>query len=325
MAQYNILNMDRRKMLKLAVAFSIYATVPAKGLNMNKSLDSIYSLRLGANLPNTSSPEEWIEINRKLGYSAAYCPIKNDASDSVVRAYENAAKKAGLIISEVGAWSNPISPNEQQQKEAFDYCCKQLELADRIGARCCVNIAGSRNAEKWDGPDKDNFKKDTFDMIVEVTRKIIDTVKPTRTYFSLETMPWIAPDTVDSYFDLVKSIKRERFGVHFDPTNLIMSPRRFNNTGEIIKYGFKKLGKYIKSCHAKDIKILTDSWRTQACFEETLPGTGAMDYALYLTELTKFKDLPLMIEHLKSQDEFIKAANNIRSIAKENNIRVHEI
>lgn len=317
--------MNRRKMLKLTAAFSIGATVSAKSLNMKKSIYSNYSLRLGANLPNTSSPEEWIEINRKLGYSAAYCPINNDAPDLVVRAYEDAAKKAGLIISEVGAWSNPISPNEKQQKDAFNYCCKQLDLADRIGARVCVNIAGSRNAKKWDGPDKDNFTKDTFDMIVEVTRKIIDTVKPTRTYFALETMPWIVPDTVDSYFDLLKSIKRERFGVHFDPTNLIMSPRRYYNTREIIKYGFKKLGKHIKSCHAKDIIILTDSWRTQACFEETLPGTGALDYAVFLTELTKFEDIPLMIEHLKSQDEFINAANNIRRIAKDNNILVHKI
>jgi hypothetical protein len=61
-----------------------------------------------------------------------------------------------------------------------------------------VNIAGARG-EKWDGPYADNFSQDIFDLIVETVRGIIDAVKPTRTFYTLEPMPYIFPDSADGY------------------------------------------------------------------------------------------------------------------------------
>ena len=73
--------------------------------------------------------------------------------------------------------SNPISPDPAEGEKAFAKCCDSLRLADRVWARCCVNIAGSRG-QKWDGPHPTNLDDTTFQMIVECVRKIIDTVKP---------------------------------------------------------------------------------------------------------------------------------------------------
>ena len=47
-------------------------------------------------------------------------------------------------------------------------------------------------------------------MIVETTRQIIDAVKPTRTYYTLETMPWAYPDSARSYAQLLEAIDRPR-------------------------------------------------------------------------------------------------------------------
>jgi len=44
--------------------------------------------------------------------------------------------------------SNPLSSDEQTRRTAIARCQAMLALADAIGARCCVNIAGSRG-EKW--------------------------------------------------------------------------------------------------------------------------------------------------------------------------------
>jgi len=146
-------------------------------------------LRLGGPVfEKYQDPEGWVRAVKKLGYSAAYCPVGAEAADEVVKAYERAAQKADIIIAEVGAWSNSISPDEEKRKAALEKCRQQLALADRIGARCCVNITGSRGTQ-WDGPAAENFTEETFDMIVETTRGIIDDVKPTRTWFALETMP----------------------------------------------------------------------------------------------------------------------------------------
>jgi hypothetical protein len=47
-----------------------------------------------------------------------------------------------------------------------------------------------------------------------------------------------------------------------------------------------------------------------------LLGTGGLDYKVFLTELSKLKNVPLMLEHLKTREEYTRAAANVRNIAK---------
>lgn len=271
-------------------------------------------LRLGGPVfDKYQDPDGWARAVRKLGYSAAYCPVGAEAGDDVVRAYEQAAQKADIIIAEVGAWSNPISPDDEKRKAALEMCRRQLALADRIGARCCVNISGSRGTQ-WDGPAAENFTEETFEMIVETTRGIIDDVRPTRTWFTLETMPWAYPDSADSYVRLIQAIDRDRFAAHLDPVNLVCSPQRYYANGKLIVECFEKLGPYIKSCHAKDI-ILHPKLMTH--LDEVRPGQGELDYATLLRELNKLPGVPLMLEHLPNAEEYRQAAEHIRSVGRD--------
>ena len=160
------------------------------------------------------------------------------------------------MIAEVGAWSNPVSKDEEERKKALEYCKKQLDLADRIGARCCVNIAGSRG-EIWDGFYRDNYSEDTYALIVDSVREIIDDVKPKNTFYTLEPMPWMYPDSPDSYLRLIKDIDRKEFGVHLDFVNMINSPQKYLFNDKFIKECFDKLGPYIKAFMQKTL-----SWKT---------------------------------------------------------------
>ena len=275
-------------------------------------------MRLGGPLFGvTNSPEEWVKTVKYHGYRASYCPIGYDAEEDEIQAYCQAAEKADIIIAEVGAWSNPISRNRQIQQEAVEKCKKSLQLADEIGAKCTVNIAGSRG-DKWDGPDPSDLTMDTFDLIVATVRDIIDAVKPQRSFYCLETMPWMYPDSADSYVELLKAIDRKGCAAHLDPVNLICSPQRYFNNGSLIKECFAKLGPYIKSCHAKDI-LLHPQLTTH--LDEVQPGKGELDYAVYLRELSKLDpDTPLMMEHLHSEEEYREAAIYIRGVAETENI-----
>jgi sugar phosphate isomerase/epimerase len=257
-------------------------------------------------------PREWINAVKAEGYSAAYCPVPVGTDSSTVKAFEKAAGDANILISEVGAWSNTISRDEKVRKEAVKKCQESLALADQIGAGCCVNITGSRGVQ-WDGPDPDNISRDTFDLIVQVTREIIDAVKPVRTFYTLETMPWVLPDSPDSYLELMKAIDRKQLAVHLDPVNMINSPRRYYNNGAFIKECFDKLGPFIKNCHAKDILLGTN---LTTHLDEVLLGTGGLDYKVFLTELSKLKNVPMMLEHLKTREDYTQAAANVRKVAK---------
>jgi sugar phosphate isomerase/epimerase len=258
-------------------------------------------LRLGGpTFEKYDTPDAWVKAVRKLGYRAAYCPVGAGEKDDVVKAYARAAKKADIIIAEVGAWSNPISPDEKTRSQALEKCRSQLALADRIGANCCV-------------PSPKNLTEETFDIIVETTRAIIDDVKPTRTFFTLETMPWAYPDSPDSYLYLIKAIDRKQFAVHLDPVNLICSPQRYFKNSRLIRECFRKLGPNIKSCHAKDILLST---KLTTHLDEVRPGLGGLDYAVFLRELSKFPHIPLMLEHLPDAEEYRLAATHVRSVAK---------
>jgi len=302
----------RRDLLKKSI-LGAAAMVSASALRLSGEQAKYHPIRLGGPVfGKFDDPDTWTQAVRKLGYSAAYCPVGPDASDDLVGAYAEAAKQANIVIAEVGAWSNPISPDEKTRNEAIAKCRSCLALADRIAANCCVNITGSRGTQ-WDGPAPENFTKETFDIIVETTRAIIDEVKPTRTYFTLETMPWAYPDSPDSYLELLKAIDRKRFAVHLDPVNLVCSPQRYFGSGRLIRECFEKLGPHIKSCHAKDI-ILRNELTTH--LEEIRPGLGGLDYETFLTELSRLPDMPLMLEHLAGPEDYLLAAEYIRSVAK---------
>ncbi len=266
-----------------------------------------------------TSPDEWAQNVRKLGYRAAYCPIGTEAPDDEVQAYANAAKENDIVIAEVGAWSNPISPDDETRRKAMKLCQDRLALADRIGARCCVNISGSQG-EKWDGHDAKNLTAETFDLIVEATREIIDAVKPTRSYYTLETMPWMYPDSPDSYLQLMQAIDRKSCAAHLDPVNLVCSPQRYYSNGALIRECFEKLGPFIRSCHAKD--ILLDE-RLTVHLDEVRPGEGGLDYRTFLTELSRLPDeVPLMLEHLPNADEYKQAATHVRAVTGELNLSI---
>lgn len=304
-------NTSRRDFIKGTAAGAVLLGSGMGALSSAQSKTQL--LRLGGpTFEKYNGPDEWVNVVRRLGYRAAYCPINAGASDDVVKAYEKAAKDANIVIAEVGAWSNPISPDEKTRREAQQKCRTQLALADRIGANCCVNISGSRGKD-WAGHSPDNLTDETFDMIVETTRGIIDEVKPTRTYFTLEMMPWAYPDSADSYVALLKAIDRKRCAVHLDPVNIVCSPQRYYSNGKLIRECFEKLGPHIRSCHAKD--ILLDAKLTTH-LDEVRPGLGGLDYLVFLKELSKMPDTPLMLEHLKGAEEYRLAAEHIRGVAK---------
>jgi sugar phosphate isomerase/epimerase len=268
-------------------------------------------MRLGAPLFTPfADPQEWANAHRRLGYSAAYCPeVKDDAG---IQAYARAAQETGLVIAEVGAWSNPLSSDVNERRKNIAYCQERLALADQIGALCCVNIAGSRG-QKWDGPDPRDLSEETFDLIIETVRMIIDAVKPTRSVYTLETMPWMYPDSLESYERLILAIDRSAFGVHFDPVNLINSPERYFNNAAYTRAFVRRLGGHIRSVHAKDIRLDT---RLTVHLDECLPGLGGLDYSVLLTELQRVNpEIPVMTEHLASEQEYAQAVEHIRNEA----------
>jgi sugar phosphate isomerase/epimerase len=213
----------------------------------------------------------------------------------------------------VGAWVNMLDPNAEKRRANLDYVTQRLALAEAVGARCCVDIAGSYNPDYWYGAHPKNLSPEFFDATVENCRRIIDEIKPKRTHFTIEMMPWSIPNGADSYLRLVHAVDRKAFGVHMDVCNAVNSPERFYNNGDLIDELFRKLGPWIASCHAKDLAWIPEY---NVHFQEVVPGRGVLDYRRYLQDISRLPvDAPLMLEHLKSAAEYDEGRAYIQRIA----------
>ena len=261
----------------------------------------------------SDDPAQLAHEHRRLGYSAAYCPAAKSTDTDRIRAIRDAFAAENVVIAEVGAWKNMLDPDATTRKGNLAYVMERLALADAVGARCCVDIAGSYNPKYWYGMNSKNLSREFFDATVQNTRQVIDAVKPTRTHFAIEMMPWSLPDGPDSYLELIKAVDRRSFGVHLDVCNVINNPSRFYNNKAVIEECFRKLGQWVASCHAKDLAWVPEY---NVHFAEVIPGRGEIDYATYLGELSKLPvDVPLMLEHLKTPEEYDEGRAYIRRVA----------
>ena len=274
-------------------------------------------IRLGGPIfLKSEDPRELAREHRRLGYSAAYCPQATAGDSATTSAIEKAFAAENVVIAEVGAWVNMLDPDAAKRAANLKTVTERLTLADEVGARCCVDIAGSYNPKVWFGPDPKNITRGYFDATVENCRHIIDSAKPKRSKFTIEMQTGLQPEGPESYLRLIKAVDRKAFGVHLDVCNAINQPDRYYQNSQLIRDCFEKLGRWVVSCHAKDLLWMTDGYNVH--FQEVIPGTGVVDYKTYLTELSRLAvDAPLMLEHLKSAEEYDQARAYVQRVAAE--------
>jgi sugar phosphate isomerase/epimerase len=311
------INLNRRSFIRKTALVTAGAAIIPSAVKTGNNIPVGNPVRLGGPVfGKFDDPVQWIKAVKALRYGAAVCPVQPGASPERIKSFSSEAKNNNILISEVGVWNNPLDPDEKARKAAINKNVISLQLADEIGACCCVNISGAKG-EIWDGPYPGNYLKETIDQIVENVRYIIDQVKPKYTFYALEPMPFMLPDSPDSYLELIRAVGRDRFAVHLDPVNMISNPRRYFNNAEFLRECFSKLGPYIKSVHAKDITIMPE---LTVHLEERRPGLGSLDYRVFLQEMSKLKDIPMMLEHLDKPEDYNLAAEYVRKVGAESGI-----
>ena len=278
-------------------------------------------MRLGGSVMKPyNSPKEWLAQVKELGYSAVVFPVDSTASAATIREYADVCRDNDLLIGEVGAWRNVMSLDPKERESNLDWNIRQLELAETVGANCCVNISGSF-AEYWDGYHPDLDTKETWDLVVSNTQRIIDAVKPTNTAYSLEPMPWMVPESPEQYLQLMKDVDRPAFKVHLDYCNMLNSIERYRHASEFITHCFELLGPHIVSIHAKDALIVQGG--LPIVINEIIPGAGSLDLSL-VTKLAHDlgDDIPVFVEHLDTHEQYMQAVAAMRQATKKAGVPV---
>ena len=302
----------RRSFLRTATGAAAAAATARVGSAFQGAPARDRRIRLGA--PMTvpgDDPEALPRACRDKGYRAAYCPKVPLDDRERLRATEAAFKKHDVVIAEVGRWVNLLDADPAARAKNLATVTEGLALAEELGVRCCVDIAGSFSATSWFGPHPDNLTERFFDAAVENARKILDAVKPKRTTFCYELMAWSLPDSPDACLRMVAAVDRPAFSIHLDPCNLINSPERYYGSSDVIRECYRKLGPRISSVHAKDL-----AWDVAYAvqFREVRIGLGSIDYGVFLSEHLRYApEAPLMLEHLPSEAEYDAAHDQVRA------------
>jgi sugar phosphate isomerase/epimerase len=272
-------------------------------------------VRFGGPVFRWSTPEEWVTRLQEAGYRTAYCPVNENTPSEEVDAYVRAAAAADITIGEVGIWRNVMGEDEVERRANIEYAKGRLDLADRVGARCAVNISGNRGPQ-WDGADPRNLLPETMDLIVETIREIIDAVGPKRATYALETHPVMVPDSADNALEVIRAVDRKGFGIHYDPVNIVTSPRHYYATGAHARDFVERVGPHISAVHLKDIALR----QTLTLFlEEVRPGLGKYEIGELLLAIHKGldPDMPVLLEHLPSEAEYDAARQHVQGVASE--------
>lgn len=125
-------------------------------------------------------------------------------------------------------------------------------------------------------------------------------------------MPYMLPDSPESYLLLLQDVERRGLAVHLDPVNMLNSPERYFNNRSFVSRCFNLLGNKIRSCHVKDT-LLEHSLTLS--IHETECGKGGFDIAHYCREADRINpELPMIIEHLSDIEIFRRTVHYIRKI-----------
>ncbi|HEY5465560.1 MAG TPA: sugar phosphate isomerase/epimerase [Clostridia bacterium] len=254
-------------------------------------------MRLGGPIfKQTGSVEEAIAEHRRLGFGAAYVNYIEDRAQR--EEYKAAFAEADIVLAEYGAYClNILDTDPKLRQSNIDEICRRLEKADAMGARCCVMHGGSVETGGWGKANPENLSEKNFIETVGIVQGIIDRVKPATAKLVLETESYLFPDGPLEYLRFLDAIDRQAFAVHFDPVNIISSPRRFYYNGQFIRECLALLGPHVVSCHAKDLNMAPVYPTIR--IDETYIGDGVLDYDTYLREIDRLDPAPtLMIEHL---------------------------
>lgn len=257
-----------------------------------------------------ATPGEWAERHVSLGLGSVVFPVDYLAGEETVMAYKNAADKAGLVIAEVGIWKNTLAADPGEREHWTEYAVEQLKMADRIGARCCVNVIGTPYGPRWDGGYRDNFSEEAWKLAVDKIREIIDRAQPRHTKFSIESMPWMIPSSPDEYLRLLDEVDRPAFGAHLDVVNMVTSPERYFYNDRFLHECFDKLGGRICSCHLKDVHLREEyTFQLQEC----ACGEGGLDIGLYIQLADSVSpEMPMIIEHLDDDAAYLASISYLK-------------
>lgn len=225
-----------------------------------------------------------------------------------------------LPVCCVSGYTNIIHPNLGHRKANIDRLKEIIRNARALGSPYVISETGTYNIESEWMHDPKNKTEEGFETCRKVISELAQEAYDHGAVFCLETYVNNVVGSVEETVRMFAQVDHPGLGLLMDPTNYF-ELHNIDAMDRVLNQVFDTLGDKIKIAHAKDVAksgddksekhadigdddaLASHTFRGVGEIVLPAPGTGSLNYDLYLKRLSeKHPNIPMIIEHLEEGD-----------------------
>ncbi|MGN1120411.1 MAG: sugar phosphate isomerase/epimerase family protein [Oscillospiraceae bacterium] len=233
----------------------------------------------------------------------AYAPgaITTQRAEAFSAAFRNAGKTVPLI----GAYFNPIHPNEEKIANGIAVFKDYLAHCHELSCEVVGSETGSYNGDKWTYHPQ-NRTEEALSRVINTFSELADYAKSRNAFIGMEGAFGHVCWNVKTLDRAVKAIGRDNIRIIFDLYNYL-DRSNVAEMYDILHEGLETFGGNIQVFHIKDCVIAEDGTLKQVGV-----GKGIFDYSRIIPEIKKVcpdanlvfegttgEDIPAAVAHIK--------------------------
>lgn len=234
----------------------------------------------------------------------SYTPgsMTSERAEQFRRCFESAGKTVPLI----GAYFNPVNPDEGKIKNGVAVFKDYLSHAKELGCDIVGSETGSYNGDKWTYHPQ-NRTEEALERVITTFSELCDYAAERGVFVGMEGAFGHVCYDVKTLNRAVKAIGRNNIKIIFDLYNYL-DKSNVDKMYDILDEGLQTFGGRICVFHIKDCKIAEDGTLKQCGV-----GQGIFDYPRIIGKIAKVcpnanlvfegttgDDIPIAVEHLKN-------------------------
>ena len=207
-------------------------------------------------------------------------------------------------IALIGAYFNPVHPNEEKRNHGVNMFREYLSLASSLGAEYVGSETGSYMGDPW-GYHEDNLTDEALDRVVDTFTSLADYAGECGVNICIEGAYNHVCTTPSRLKECINRIDRRNVRVIFDLFNYLSS-HNYTNAYDILAEGLELFGDQILIYHIKDFTV------ADGAIKQCGVGRGTLDFerilsmiykqnpdATLVLEGTVGEDIPYAVAHLR--------------------------
>jgi sugar phosphate isomerase/epimerase len=225
-----------------------------------------------------------------------------------------------LPICCVSGYTNIIHPDAGQRQANVERLKEIIRNARALGSPYVISETGTYNTESEWMSDPKNKSEEGFETCRKVIAELAQEAYDHGSMFLLETYVNNVVGSVEETVRMFAQVDHPGLGLLMDPTNYF-EIHNIDAMDKVLNQVFDTLSDKIKIAHAKDVAksgddksekhadigdedaLASHTFRGVGEIVLPAPGTGALNYDLYLKRLAeKHPNIPMIIEHLEEND-----------------------